>query len=46
MVKGKMLHFVAFFVQFDKLGRPHPGPLEERKKTLPEAKLDQAIESF
>ena len=27
MVKGKMLHFVAFFVHFDKLIRPHPGPL-------------------
>jgi len=27
MIKGKMLHFVAFFVHFDKLIRPHPGPL-------------------
>ena len=27
MVKGKMLHFVAFFVHFYKLIRPHPGPL-------------------
>ena len=27
MVKGKMLHFVAFFVHCDKLIRPHPGPL-------------------
>ena len=27
MVKGKMLHFVAFFVHLDKLIRPHPGPL-------------------
>ena len=27
MVRGKMLHFVAFFVHFDKLIRPHPGPL-------------------
>ena len=27
MGKGKMLHFVAFFVHFDKLIRPHPGPL-------------------
>ena len=27
MVKGKMSHFVAFFVHFDKLIRPHPGPL-------------------
>ena len=27
MVKGKMLHFVAFFVHFDKSIRPHPGPL-------------------
>ena len=27
IVKGKMLHFVAFFVHFDKLIRPHPGPL-------------------
>ena len=27
MVKGKILHFVAFLVQFDKLIRPHPGPL-------------------
>ena len=29
MVRGKMLHFVAFFVHFDKLIRPHPGPLWE-----------------
>ena len=28
MVRGKMLHFVAFFVFFDKLIRPHPGPLK------------------
>ena len=27
MVRGKMSHFVAFFVHFDKLIRPHPGPL-------------------
>ena len=27
MVRGKMLYFVAFFVHFDKLIRPHPGPL-------------------
>ena len=25
--QGKMSHFVAFFVHFDKLIRPHPGPL-------------------
>jgi len=37
MIKGKMLHFVAFFVHFDKLIRPHPGPLwggSAGKKTL------------
>ena len=27
MVRGKMSHFVAFFVHFNKLIRPHPGPL-------------------
>ena len=27
MVRGKMSLFVAFFVHFDKLIRPHPGPL-------------------
>ena len=29
MVRGKMLHFVAFFVHFDKLIRRPPGPLWE-----------------
>ena len=29
MVRGKMLHFVAFFVNFDKLIRRPPGPLWE-----------------
>ena len=29
MVRGKMLHFVAFFVHFEKFILPHPGPLWE-----------------
>ena len=32
MVRGKMSHFVAFFVHFDKLIRPPPGPLRVRPK--------------